>query len=257
MEVSNRFNAEVSLQQALAVVWKEWSATKDPAMLTKERLTELLEYECQDSLWAVWIAGNLNALDEYGQAQDEAALMAAFLIFFNRWKEDVATRWGARVDEYNDDANYYGGGGGGGGGGSGSGRFRSSGPTTHFATLGDQVSFTDEVFLRDEETDDRPEKLPWSKAKDEILTEADFTREAVTTVTETHTDAEQNAVQKIQASGQMLIAIWQAEPGACPVCEKLHGSRPVVWRAKAPKGPPIHPHCRCWLLWVRIENTSS
>lgn len=282
MEVSNRFNAEADLQKALATVWSEWSKDRNPEDLTVERLTELLESECQDPLWAVWIAANVNVLEEYGQEQDEAALLIAFLAYFNNWKKDVAERWGARVDEYKEKTTISGGGGGGGGSGSGSGL--SGGPSTHLPTIGQPISFLDAALAEASDVlrpnQPQPNRLPvfteghepgpsnepsaepdeerpppWAEAKHEILEASDFEREAITTVTQTHTDGETTAAAKVQASGPMLIAIWRTEPNACKVCAPLEGTRPNVWRKVAPNGPTVHPRCRCHLEWVAIEST--
>ena len=265
MEASNRFAVEAKLQKALAVVWAEWSKERDPSKLTKAYLEELLANECEGPLWAVWLSANTNVLLDYGQEQDEAALAAAFLLFFSNWRKNLAERWGARVDEYVDSNSVYISGGGGGGSGGTSGRKRTM---THFATVGEQIDFQPEdgkvsdnktvgrgAEPEPEAVDEPEEPLPWSEAKDEILTESDFTREAVTTVTETHTDGEVAAAAKVQRAGTMLIAIWRVEPGACEFCEKLDGTRPNVWRVKVPNGPPAHNHCRCWLEWVAIEST--
>ena len=261
----NRFNSEAELQNALSVVWSEWSKDRDPANLTVEYLTELLDTRCLDPMWAVWIASHLELLDEYGQAQDDAAAMVMFLVFFANWKKSVADRWGARVENYRETTSMGGGGGGGGGsGGTGGSDRNRSGPTTHLPTIGEPISFRDaaaadnqariEASARPEE-DDEEKPLPWSEAKHEILIQSDFEREAVTAVTELQSDAETNAARKVQSNGPLLIAIWRSEPGACPKCEPLHGSRPNVWRKVAPNGPPYHPRCRCSLTWVAIEDT--
>lgn len=256
MEASNRFAAEAELQKALAVVWSEWSKDRDPAKLTKEYLEELLQNECEGPLWAVWLAANTNVLMEYGQQQDEAALTVVFLAFFSGWKRDMAERWGARVESHIEETTSFGGGGGGGGGGSGSSG--GTGPTTHFDTIGKPISFQEAAANHNAEKVDKPEEpLPWSKAKKEMLIEHDFVREAVTAVTTTHTQGELNAAVKVHSAGQMLIAIWRAEHGACKVCASLNGKRPNEWKKVAPNGPGKEPHpgCQCHLEWVAIEDT--
>jgi hypothetical protein len=53
-----------------------------------------------------------------------------------------------------------------------------------------------------------------------------------------------------QFGGVKLIAYWNAERGACELCESLHGEPEYVWQDEFPDGPDgdePHPHCRCFL----------
>lgn len=63
--------------------------------------------------------------------------------------------------------------------------------------------------------------------------------------------------------GPTVRVLWVAEPGACPACAAYAGRSAIPGHRfpaalsldpartafpTAPKGPPLHPHCRCWLL---------
>ncbi|MFD3740482.1 hypothetical protein [Streptomyces sp. NPDC058629] len=78
-----------------------------------------------------------------------------------------------------------------------------------------------------------------------------------------------------RAIGPTTRLLWVAEPGACPACAAYAGRSVPVGRrfpaalsldprrtvfATAPKGPPLHPSCRCWTIpysptW-RVDGTS-
>ncbi|MEU0098251.1 hypothetical protein [Streptomyces sp. NPDC006267] len=66
-----------------------------------------------------------------------------------------------------------------------------------------------------------------------------------------------------RAIGPTTRLLWVAEPGACPACGAYAGRSVIAGRrfpaalsldprrtvfATAPKGPPLHPHCRCWTI---------
>lgn len=66
-----------------------------------------------------------------------------------------------------------------------------------------------------------------------------------------------------RAIGPTTRLLWVAEPGACPACAAYAGRSVIAGRrfpaalsldprrtvfATAPKGPPLHPHCRCWTI---------
>ncbi|MEW1630831.1 hypothetical protein AB0387_26155 [Streptomyces sp. NPDC089173] len=77
-----------------------------------------------------------------------------------------------------------------------------------------------------------------------------------------------------RAIGPTTRLLWVAEPGACPACAAYAGRSVPVGRrfpaalslnprrtvfATAPKGPPLHPSCRCWTIpysptW-RVDGT--
>ncbi|MYW34482.1 hypothetical protein [Streptomyces sp. SID2119] len=77
-----------------------------------------------------------------------------------------------------------------------------------------------------------------------------------------------------RAIGPTIRLLWVAEPGACAACAAYAGRSVPVGRrfpaalsldprravfATAPKGPPLHPHCRCWTIpysptW-RVDGT--
>ncbi|MGC5534231.1 hypothetical protein [Streptomyces sp. SR-10] len=77
-----------------------------------------------------------------------------------------------------------------------------------------------------------------------------------------------------RAIGPTTRLLWVAEPGACPACAAYAGRSVIAGRrfpaalsldprrtvfATAPKGPPLHPSCRCWTIpysptW-RVDGT--
>ncbi|MGC4925548.1 hypothetical protein [Streptomyces sp. DT117] len=77
-----------------------------------------------------------------------------------------------------------------------------------------------------------------------------------------------------RAIGPTTRLLWVAEPGACPACAAYAGRSVIAGRrfpaalsldprrtvfATAPKGPPLHPSCRCWTFpysptW-RVDGT--
>ncbi|WP_203687679.1 hypothetical protein [Streptomyces sp. SID14515] len=85
-------------------------------------------------------------------------------------------------------------------------------------------------------------------------------RHAGGTVTSAAAHAAAAVARGIGPSARLL---WVAEPGACPACAAYAGRSVVAGRrfpaalsldprrtvfATAPKGPPLHPHCRCWTI---------
>lgn len=255
MDVPNRQDREAELQKALELVWTLWTSVEDPEQLREEDLVQLLRENCIDTVWAVWILANKNVLEEFGQQQDEKAAAIAFMFFFRSWVRDTVVRWKTRIAKklYEEPANtqptrptYI-------GGGDGSGR------TFVFDTLaGNQVvdpatGKKDKSRVAFEKLEQEP--VSWPKARLEMYTREDADRDAITIVTFVHTNAEQAAVGKVQSAGKTIVQIWRTEPGACKNCAPLEGTRPNVWQKEAPKGPPYHPRCRCWLEHVAIEDT--
>lgn len=79
-----------------------------------------------------------------------------------------------------------------------------------------------------------------------LYTEADAERTAVTSVTDANSQGEMDAARDVESrAGTRLVAIWRAEPGACPQCAPLNGTTQRVWVDP----PPKHPNCRCSLEW--------
>lgn len=86
--------------------------------------------------------------------------------------------------------------------------------------------------------------------------------------------AAHTAAAVARAIGPTIRLLWVAEPGACPACAAYAGRSVIAGRrfpaalsldprrtifATAPKGPPLHPHCRCWTIpysptW-RVDGT--
>jgi DNA repair exonuclease SbcCD ATPase subunit len=57
--------------------------------------------------------------------------------------------------------------------------------------------------------------------------------------------------QPSRAKEGKKVGIWKtggADP--CKVCRRLNGTNESVWRKEAPKGPPMHPNCRCSIKWT-------
>lgn len=84
-----------------------------------------------------------------------------------------------------------------------------------------------------------------------IFSKARADRAATTEITTAISRGEIETADVIKdVFGSQPDAIWRIESGACPACRKLRGKRRRVWIRTAPDGPPLHPHCRCWLEWV-------
>ena len=54
-----------------------------------------------------------------------------------------------------------------------------------------------------------------------------------------------------QQDDVILSKTWVTEADArvCPICRPLHLKPESFW-PQFPNGPPAHPRCRCWLVWV-------
>jgi hypothetical protein len=227
VDVTNRAEIEEELQAALAQTWQEWSSTNDPGSMDVDSLVDLLKTRCMEILRRVWITGNADLMREFGEWTDEQVAAIAFMLFFQSWARNTAERWETRVRDWQSE---------------------QAAPAT------EKPKPLLEVITGASETPVKPPES-WGEARETILADYDFTRVAVTSVTETHSDAENDAVRQIQSGGTILIGIWRTEPGACDFCAPLEGTRPSVWRAKAPNGAPVHEHCRCWIEWVAWEDS--
>jgi hypothetical protein len=228
MEVSQREQKEESLAAALQAVWERWSLAVDPVLMTQAALIQLLRDNCLDPLFSVWRSAHLNLLEENQSRSRDSQWSGAFMAFFLAWAKDVSSRWEQRVRSYQSEYRSQ----------------QATGKNT-FPLVGQEHVST---ILS------QGQLPPWPHAKEVLLTPEDFLRESVTTVTQSHSVAEQDAAIAVQRDGPILIPIWRTEPLACNVCEKLEGTRPNIWRVQAPQGPPMHPNCRCWLQWVRWED---
>lgn len=255
MDVPNRNEREAELQKALELVWMLWTSVDDPTKLQEEDLVLLLQEHCVDTVWAVWILANKNVLEEFGKEQDEKAAAIAFMMFFRSWARDTVVRWKARVAKNLAEQSskptpakptYIGGG-------------SESGRTFVFDTIlgNDRIERTATAPNKTaiDFSDLEQEPVKWSQLRTEMYTRDDADRDAITVVTFVHTNAEQNAVSRVQSLGTTIVQIWRTEPGACKNCAPLEGTRPNVWKKEAPNGPPYHPRCRCWLEHIAIENT--
>lgn len=227
-DVVDRDKWEAELARVLEVVWTKWSKTNDPDTLTEEGLIEILRENAIDPVWNVWIRAHLDLLEQYGQEQDQAALAAAFLLFFRQWSEDLSRRWKSRVSQWQEDY-----------------RQSQQTPPVTVATTSMTISGNQLPVV-----EPAAPVSPWRRAKHEIVQPHDAKAEAVTSITQTQTDSERRAVATVETRGvERLIPIWVTEPGACPVCSPLEGQPPNVWRLVAPDGPPQHRNCRCSLQW--------
>lgn len=238
MDVRNRDKSEAELNEVLLLVWQEWSKVRDPSTLTQESLESLLEKNCKDKVWAVWVRANLDLLKEFGQERDDDALAAAFLLFFMNWKRDLSERWTTRVTDWQ--------------------VLRVQQEKERERA----IERRDKEIERQKETGESgkkpdgkkpieleeipPEPPKWRAARELIVQDHDIERESVTSVTAIHTDGETNAakvVEKESDDDSYLLPFWMTEPGACKeVCAPLHNKPPNVWR-KVSLGPPAHPHC--------------
>lgn len=59
--------------------------------------------------------------------------------------------------------------------------------------------------------------------------------------------------------GRLLVPIWRIDPSSnvCEFCLPLDGHSRDVWAATYPYGPPGHPSCACWILWLSVAEFSS
>lgn len=128
--------------------------------------------------------------------------------------------------------------------------------------LATRLSYRHQEWLRDQATarNDRARRRrngefiqePRLTPRD-VYPESDARREAATSVTGWVSRSEMELRDSIEEGGGItLTAIWNTEPGACPVCEPLHKKPEQAWRKKFRNGPPAHPNCRCWLQWREV-----
>jgi hypothetical protein len=225
MEVSKRDAREQNLDDALALVWSQWTSVVDPNLLTEAALIDLLRIHCYQSLYGVWFSAYRNILEDLGRQAQQQTPLAAFALFFFAWSKDIAKRWQQRVADYQAE--------------------RILNARSIPAIVGQQ----DARMLV--QSDIAP---PWPFAKEMIVSNEDTKRESVTSVTQVHTHGELQAVRIIAPYSGDLVPIWRTELRACKSCADLEGTRPEVWRRISPTGPPMHPNCRCWLEWVRWEG---
>ena len=97
MEVSRRDAREQNLDEALALVWSQWTAVVDPSLLTEAALIELLRIHCYGSLYGVWLSAYRNILEDLGRQAQQQTPLAAFALFFFAGSRDIAKRWQQRV----------------------------------------------------------------------------------------------------------------------------------------------------------------
>lgn len=223
MDLADREAREKEIEQVLAVVWREWTDRNDPNELSQQSLEDLLQEHAIDKIWAVWVRANLELLQEYGQEQTNAQLAAAFLLFFRRWRDSVASRWNTRIRNYLTEVE-----------------------TNDRRELQQAVeqNRTPSALLNIVDIEAPVQKeppAPWPQARFEIVVSGDLNRESVTLVTETQSDGEVNAARVI-GRGQQLMAIWRTETNPCEFCGPLDG-------LEARTFPPLHPNCRCHLEW--------
>ena len=224
MEVTRRDVQEQALDEALALVWSQWTSVVDPSLLTEAALIELLRIHCYGSLYGVWLSAYRNIVEDLGRQAQQQTPLAAFALFFFAWSRDIAKRWQQRVADYQVE--------------------RIVSAQSMPAVVGHQ----DARVLA--QSGIAP---PWPFAKEVIVAPEDTKRESVTAVTQVHTHGELQAVRIISPYSGELVPIWRTELRACKTCAEFEGTGPDVWRKISPSGPPMHPNCRCWLEWVRWE----
>jgi hypothetical protein len=207
---------ERQLQAALNEAFNEWITVSDPSKISDKDLRELLEKLASEPLWQVWFRANVGILDQFGGTRpSDAALASAYMLFFRDWADDLTSRWMTRVDDWKIERDAQ--------------ERTSSGQPLR---PGDPLPRADVEPVK-----------PWKDARREIVKPSDLEREAITTVTDTHTNGEMRGVRQINATVATVVGYWMTEPGACEVCAPLHNQPERVWRAKYPKGPAIHPNC--------------
>jgi hypothetical protein len=241
MEPEGRDQKEADLKESLAAAWDQWSNVEDPSILDEASLIAILRETCIDPLWAVWYNANKNISNEHSLTPNEQAAAAAFMFFFLLWARDTAKRWKSRVDDYRTQRTES----------------QQRGPLpTPTRPAGAPPPGTQPLPPGASPAQPGPPvPPPWSQARNEIVTEADVERVAVTSVTTTHSDGELSGAATVRAGGQALIGVWRCEPKACPKCETLNGTRENRWRLDSQSGPPLHPNCRCWIEWVPWERS--
>jgi len=97
-----------------------------------------------------------------------------------------------------------------------------------------------------------------AKAAARASTEAQVRTVATTeTMTAFTSERERVAQQIARATGVPLLKEWRAtlDVRACEKCADLHGERVLVASRFAFGEPPLHPRCRCWVLYS-VEDVS-
>jgi len=82
----------------------------------------------------------------------------------------------------------------------------------------------------------------------------------ITETTMAATAGEHGSARDIERElGVTLVGYWHTErdSAVCPQCRPLDGVPDDIWQQSAPKGPPLHPRCRCWLSWDVDERPWS
>jgi hypothetical protein len=172
-------------------------------------------------------------LKEFGQEQDDAALAAAFLLFFTNWRRDLSERWLTRISDWEVSRELQ-------------QKERERAIERREAIIATQSNKPSGSGKKPIDLEEIPPEPPkWKAARELIVQDHDIEREAVTSVTAIHTDGETNAaktVEKESDDDSYLLPFWMTEPGACDTCSPLHNKPPNIWR-KVSLGPPAHPHC--------------
>lgn len=78
---------------------------------------------------------------------------------------------------------------------------------------------------------------------------------AVTETTAAGTTGEEVGRRDIETrTATRYEGLWvtAGDDRVCPVCLPLDGLDEPAWRRAQPTGPPIHPNCRCYILWRPI-----
>lgn len=233
-EVMRRDEVEREIAGALMMVWQEWTNVADPSDLSIGRLQALLEQYCLQLVWQTWWRGHRQIATKYELTEDEKTLAAAFLLFWSQWVSDLISRWQARITQWQAAQD-----------GSAPSDSRGTNPTGQSGAQ----SNTQPGAQQPTATPQQPTPKPrWRDARTEILVESEVSRTAVSVTTDANTDGERRAVGTVNdKDGVLLVAIWRTEPGACLRCAELEGQPERVWQMVAPKGPKLHPNCRCWL----------
>jgi hypothetical protein len=95
-------------------------------------------------------------------------------------------------------------------------------------------------------------QVPLSAAVDAAFSAARASSLAVTSLTNAGYVGERALVGLYKlTTGVRILAMWQAEPSACPICANLHGLTEEQWPPQYAAGPGSpHPRCQCWVTWV-------
>ena len=121
--------------------------------------------------------------------------------------------------------------------------------------LGDQMSDTNRSWL-----DEWDEEEPFEEwAKDRLFPDSRAENIGVTETTNAVTIGEGAVVETMRELGVGVTARWitKRDERVCPVCGPLHNTGPANWADDFAKGPPAHPRCRCYLLYVLSEQAEG